>query len=144
MPVVSLMQPPDPTPLLQPDYRAFVAHTSRSAPVLRFGISPRGFGRLSFSLNIGATGSRSSVQPPASASRPLYAGRHPLNNQAPNGFVPEKNYAPGFDDIRMRNDASSKGSLSFVSRMHTCASYPRAFPPTHTTTAFDRSSLEVV
>jgi hypothetical protein len=42
-------------------------------------LSPRGFGRLSFSLNIGATGSRSSVQPPASASRPLYAGRHPLS-----------------------------------------------------------------
>jgi len=31
------MRPPDPTPLLQPHYRAFIAHTSRSAPVLRFG-----------------------------------------------------------------------------------------------------------
>src|SRR5215469_136660 len=36
-PVVSLMQPPDPTPLLQPHYRAFIARTSRSVPVLRFG-----------------------------------------------------------------------------------------------------------
>src|SRR6516162_2425825 len=36
-PVVSVMQPPDPTPLLQPHYRAFIAHTSRSAPVLRIG-----------------------------------------------------------------------------------------------------------
>ena len=36
-PVVSLMPPPDPTPLLQPYYRAFFAHTSRSAPVLRIG-----------------------------------------------------------------------------------------------------------
>jgi hypothetical protein len=51
---------------------------------------------------------------------------------------------PGFDDTRMHNDASSMGSLSFVSRMRTCTSFPRAFPPTHTTTAFGRSSLEVV
>src|SRR5215467_8840250 len=36
-PVVSLMQPPDPAPLLQPHYRAFIAHTSRSVPVLRVG-----------------------------------------------------------------------------------------------------------
>src|SRR5207244_6959181 len=36
-PVVSLMQPPDPTPLLQPHYRAFLASTSRSAPVLCIG-----------------------------------------------------------------------------------------------------------
>src|SRR5215469_16240056 len=31
------MRPPNPTPLLQPHYRAFIAPTSRSAPVLRFG-----------------------------------------------------------------------------------------------------------
>src|SRR5215469_205481 len=36
-PVVSVMQLPDPTPLLWPHYRAFIAPTSRSAPVLRFG-----------------------------------------------------------------------------------------------------------
>ena len=31
------IRPPDPTPLLQPHYRAFIATTGRSAPVLRFG-----------------------------------------------------------------------------------------------------------
>src|SRR5438132_8133512 len=31
------MRPPDPTPLLQPHYRAFIAHTSRPVPVLRIG-----------------------------------------------------------------------------------------------------------
>src|SRR6266567_1107877 len=31
------MRPPDPTPLLQPHYRAFIAHTSRPVPVLRLG-----------------------------------------------------------------------------------------------------------
>src|ERR1700722_7566728 len=85
---------------------------------------------------------------PCNRPHPLHALSTPAatrsNNQVPNGFVPEENYAPGFYDIRIRNDASSKGLLSFVSRMHTCASYPRAFPPTHTTTAFDRSSLEAV
>ena len=36
-PVASVMRLPDPTPLLQPHYRAFFARTSRSAPVLRIG-----------------------------------------------------------------------------------------------------------
>src|SRR6516162_7963266 len=36
-PVVSLMQPPNPTPLLQSHYTTFFARTSRSAPVLRIG-----------------------------------------------------------------------------------------------------------
>jgi len=31
------MRPPDPTPLLQPHYRAFIAPTSRPVPVLRLG-----------------------------------------------------------------------------------------------------------
>src|SRR5215470_17401604 len=61
-------------------------------------LSPCGFGRLSFSLSIGTTGSCSSVQPPASASRPLYAGRRPLRHQAPSGFIPGEIHAPGFDD----------------------------------------------
>jgi hypothetical protein len=53
-------------------------------------LSPRSFGRLSFSLIIGATGSCSSVPSPASDSRPLYAGRHPLSNQVPSGFSPRQ------------------------------------------------------
>jgi hypothetical protein len=61
-------------------------------------LSPRGSGRLCFSLVIGATGSCSSVPSPASESRPLYAGRHPPSHQAPDGFVPGEMDAPGFDD----------------------------------------------
>jgi hypothetical protein len=38
------------------------------------------------------------VQSPASASRPLYAGRHPFPHQASNGFIPDNYAAPGFDD----------------------------------------------
>src|SRR5215470_16846045 len=37
LPVVPTIRPPDPIPLLQPRYRAFIAPTDRSAPVLRFG-----------------------------------------------------------------------------------------------------------
>jgi len=120
------MRPPDPTPSLQPYYEL--------SPLLRVGPpqcsasvrSPRGFGRLGFSLNIRATGSRSSAQQPASASRPLYAGRRPLSHQAPRGLVPGGLYAPDFDDTYFLNDASSKGSLSFVSRMLICTGlYPR-------------------
>ena len=122
-PVASVMRPPDPTPSLQPHYEPSsllrVGPPQCSASVR----SPRGFGRLGFSLNIRATGSCSSAQQPASASRRLYAGRHPLSHQAPRGLVPGGLYAPGFDDTYLLNDASSKGSLSFVSRMLTCTSW---------------------
>src|SRR4051812_35800103 len=37
LPVVSRVQPPDPIPLLQSHYSAFIAPTDRSAPVLRIG-----------------------------------------------------------------------------------------------------------
>src|SRR6267142_2324817 len=125
-PVASVMRPPDPTPSLQPHYEPSsllrVGPPQCSASVR----SPRGFGRLGFFLNIRATGSCSSAQQPASASRPLYAGRRPLSHQAPRGLVPGGLYARGFDDTYLLHDASSKGSLSFVSRMLTCTGlYPR-------------------
>src|SRR5215469_4710957 len=143
LPVVSLMQPPDPTPLLQPHYRAFVARTSRSAPVLRFGLSPRGFGRLGFSLNIGTTGSCSSVQSPASASRPLYAGRHPLSHQAPSRFFPEEPNASGFDDTWFLTTRPRRFTFVRLSDAH-LRECSRAFPPTLPTTALNRSSSGVV
>ena len=131
-PVASVMRPPDPTPSLQPHYEPSsllrVGPPQCSASVR----SPRGFGRLGFSLNIRATGSCSSAQQPASASRPLYAGRRPRSHQAPCGLVPGGLYAPGFDDTYLLNDASSKGSLSFVSRMLTCTGLlPRFFSNAH-------------
>jgi hypothetical protein len=51
---------------------------------------------------------------------------------------------PGFDDTRMHNDASSIGSLSFVSRMRTCTSFLALFLQRSPPTAFNRSSLEAV
>ena len=45
----SSVQPPDPTPLLQPHYRAFLARTSRSAPVLRIGTLASRFWPLALS-----------------------------------------------------------------------------------------------
>src|SRR5467141_79932 len=131
-PVASGMRPPDPTPLLQPHYEPSslvrVGPPQCSASVR----SPRGFGRLGFSLRIRATGSCSSAQQPASASRPLYAGRRPHSHQAPRGPFPGGLYAPGFDDTCFLNDASSKGSLSFVSRMLTCTGlFPRFYSNAH-------------
>src|SRR6267378_268874 len=121
-PVASGMRPPDPTPSLQLHYEPSslvrVGPPQCSASVR----SPRGFRRLGFFLRIRATGSCSSAQQPASASRPLYAGRRPHSHQAPRGLFPGGLYAPGFDDTCLLNDASSKGSLSFVSRMLTCTS----------------------
>src|SRR5467141_383854 len=121
-PVASGMRPPDPTPSLQLHYEPSslvrVGPPQCSASVR----SPRGFRRLGFFLRIRATGSCSSAQQPASASRPLYAGRRPHSHHAPRGLFPGGLYAPGFDDTCLLNDASSKGSLSFVSRMLTCTS----------------------
>jgi len=73
--------------------------------------SPRGCGRLGFSLRIRATGSCSSAQQPASASRPLYAVRRPLGHQAHHGLVPDGIYAPGFDDTYLLNDAHHNQNL---------------------------------
>src|SRR3954447_27030641 len=58
-----------------------------------------------------------------SASRPLYAGRHLPSHQASGRLVPGDRVTPGFDDGPLAHDASSKGSLSFVSPTHTCSRY---------------------
>src|SRR5262249_51415101 len=68
-PVVSLMQPPDPTPFLQPDYRTFVAPTSRSAPVLRVGILASRFWPLGLPL----TSERLVRAVPCNRQHPLHA-----------------------------------------------------------------------
>jgi hypothetical protein len=125
-PVAPVMRPPDPTPSLQPHYEP--SSLLRVGPPQCSALvrSPHGCGRLGFSLRIRATGSCSSAQQPASASRPLYAGRRPLSHQAPRGLVLGGLYAPGFDDTYLLNDASSQGLLSFVSRMLTCTGlFPR-------------------
>src|SRR5258705_286369 len=126
------MRPPDSTPSLQLHYEPSslvrVGPPQCSASVR----SPRRFGRLGFSLSIRATGSCSSTRWPASASRPLYTGRRPHSHQAPRGPFPGGLYAPGSDDTCFLNDASSKGSLSFVSRMLTCTGlFPRFYSNAH-------------
>ena len=98
----------------------------RSSPPQCFAsvFSPRDFRHLCFSLHE-ATGSCSSAKKPASASRPLYAGRRLPSHQALDRLVPERPYASGFDAVWIFNDACSVGSLSFVSPTHT---YSRCFP----------------
>src|SRR3954453_13977821 len=67
-------QPLGPTPLLRPHYRP--SSLVRVGPSLCSALvrSPRGGRHLDFSLGIGATGSRSSIGEPGSASRPLTPG----------------------------------------------------------------------
>src|SRR5437773_9255990 len=48
-------------------------------------------------------------------------GRRLPSHQAPDRLIPEGLHASGFDDAMLLYDASSKGSLSFVSRMLTCS-----------------------
>jgi len=135
------MRPLDPTPSLQPHYEPSsllrVGPSQCSASVR----SPRGFRRLGFSLRIRATGYCSSTRWPAFASRPLYAGRRPLSHQAPRGLVPGEIHAPSFDDAWFLNDASSKGSLSFVSRMLTCTSLFSRSSNAHHHSSFNESEM---
>ena len=140
-PVASVMRPPDPTPSLQPHYGLStllrVGPPQCSASVR----SPHGCGRLGFSLSIRATGSCSSAQQPASASRPLYAGRHPLSHQAPRGLIPGGFHAPGFDGIVFLTTRLRRVYFRSSLGCTPAQVFPRAFPSTLTTTAFDRSSL---
>src|ERR1700739_1884539 len=82
----SLPRPLCSSPITGPSVLIRVGPPQCSASVL----SPRGFGRLGFSLHIGATGSCTSMQPPTPDSRPLYAGRHPLDSQAPSRLCPRQ------------------------------------------------------
>ena len=121
-PVASGMRPPDPTPSLQLHYEPSsllrVGPPQGSASVR----SPRGCRRLGFSLRIRATGSCSSAQQPASASRPLYAVAVRSVIRPPADLSQVHHTLLVLTTLRVLNDASSKGSLSFVSRMLTCTS----------------------
>jgi hypothetical protein len=96
--VVSLMQPPNPTPLLQPHYEAFFARTGRSARLLRIGTLASRFWPLAllplhrsdWFLQFRAI---ACIRVTPSLRRPP-----PPSHQAPSGFIPEEIFASGFDD----------------------------------------------
>ena len=124
-PVASVMRPPDPTPSLQPHYEPSsllrVGPPQCSASVR----SPRGCGRLGSPL----ISERLFLQFRATACirfTPSLRRSPSAPSSGPRGLVLGRLYALGFDDTYLLNDASSKGSLSFVSRMLTCTGlYPR-------------------
>src|SRR5439155_18101343 len=117
-----LMQPPDPTPLLQPHYRAFLARTSRSAPVLRIGTLASRFWPL------GLLPSHQSdwfLQFHAMACIRFTPPLRRSPSAQSSGTLrtcPRWDTRSWFRRHLFLNDASSKGSLSFVSRMLTCTS----------------------
>src|SRR5215831_16132980 len=108
-------------------------------------LSPRGFARLCFSLHIGATGSCSSVQSPASESHALStpAATRPVIRHL--AGLSQKSYTPlvstTLDFLTTRHQKvyfrSSLGRTP--ARVFLALFLPRS-PPT----AFDRSSWEVV
>ena len=79
----------DPLPSLRGHYPTSPLLWRSPSKCSAWVLSPRGFRRLCFSLHIGATGSCSSARKPASASRPLYAGRRLPSNQAPDRTRPK-------------------------------------------------------
>ena len=93
-----MASPPDPIPLLRPRYGPSLLLRTGPSQCPASVRSPRGLLRLCFSLGIGATGSCSSTITPASASRPLNAGRRPPGHQATGGLIPGRRHTPGFDD----------------------------------------------
>jgi hypothetical protein len=105
-PVELIIQPLDPTPLLQPHYRPSSLLQVGPPQCCASVLSPRGFYHLSFSLRIATTGSRSWAREPGTASRLLYAGRRLPSNQVSGRLVPGDRNAPGFDDKSLVYDAS--------------------------------------
>jgi len=142
-PVELRMQPLDPPPLLQPHYQPSSLIRGGPSQCPASVLSPYGFFRLSFSLYIRTTGSRSSAREPEPDSRLLYAGRRLPSYQVSGRLVPGELKAPGFDEHCCSLRRFNRGSLAFVSLTLTCSGYfPVALTPMLTTTAFDRSSLE--
>src|SRR5215469_13686119 len=113
------LRPPDPTPSLQPHYRAFLATTSQSVPVPGFSTLASRFAPLVLLPWHPGSGSRSSTQKPVPDSCPLYAGRRPSSLQAPDGLIPVVWTAPGFDDTYGYRRVL-EGLLSLSFRTPTC------------------------
>ena len=88
-PVVSTIRPPDPIPLLQPHYRAFIAFTDRSASVLRIGtLASRFFAACASPLS----SEHWSPAVPRKSLHPVHAPSTPVTvrpvNQAPDRLFP--------------------------------------------------------
>jgi hypothetical protein len=115
LPVELAIRPLDPSPLLRPHYQPSSLLQGGPSQCCASVLLSHGGCRLYFSLDIATTGSRSSAQEPGLESRPLYAGCRLPNNQVSGKLVPEDRSAPGFDNSSVAYDASSEGSLSFVS-----------------------------
>jgi hypothetical protein len=146
--------PDDPSPSLQPHYRAFTATTRRSAPVPRTGTQPLAVPAAWDSpvhdppqattappAGSPCRGDRfpRSMQEPRPRSRHLHAGHRLTNQQAPARLIPGLQSIPGFDvNLFLRHVISGSLTLAFV--IHTCRTQRHDFPPTLTTTALDRSS----
>jgi hypothetical protein len=127
LPVATMASPPDPIPLLRPRYGPSLLLRTGPSQCPASVRSPRGLLRLCFSLGIGATGSCSSTITPASASRPLNAGRRPPGHQATGGLIPRRRHTPGFDDAvhvttlhRWVHFRSSLGCIPIRSIPRTC------------------------
>src|ERR1700751_2116864 len=141
-PVVSIIRPPDPIPLLQPHYKAFIAPTDRSAPVLCIGTLASRFSPLVLLPCHQGTGSCSSTQKPVSGSRPLYAGRRLPSHQAPDRLIPVELHASGFDDTCFLTTRHQWVCFRSSPGRTPARDHAPSFPPTLTTTAFDRGRLE--
>src|SRR5215471_11258034 len=139
------MQPPDPTPLLQPHYRTFFARTSRSAPVLRIGTLVSRFWPLAllpshrsdWFLQFRAIACIRFTPPSTpAATRPvtrLLAGLSQIR------FMHLVSTTLDFLTTRLRK-VHFRSSLGCAPARVLLALFPQRSPPT----AFDHSSLEVV
>jgi len=139
------MQPPDPTPLLQPHYKAFLARTSRSAPVLRIGTlalavlaacaSPFTSERLVPAVPCNRLHPSHALSTPA-ATRPVIRLLAGLSQM---GYTHLVSTTLDFLTTRPRK-VHFRSSLGCTPARVFLALFRQRSPPT----AFDRSSLEVV
>ena len=130
-------------PSVQLHYRAFIPTTDCSVPVPRIGtLAFAGISRLSFSLNIGATGSRvpqKSLIWIHAASKPdaARAGLQGSPRTHPRGhYLP-----PGFDIVHCISTRHQRFAGARLSRSHLTGFTP-PFPATLTTNALNVSSSQ--
>src|SRR5262249_25837245 len=135
-PVVSLPRPPDPIPLLQPYYWAFIAPTDRSAPVLRLGTLASRFcplGLLPYHRTLVPAVPYNRLHPLHALSTPVATcsvTRHPADSSQKNHTLL---VSTTLDFLTTRHQR-----VHFRSSLGRSPAqvFPHAFPPTLTTDGF--------
>src|ERR1700751_2154705 len=141
-PVVSTIRPPDPIPLLQPHYRAFIALTDRSVPVLCIGTLASRFSPLALLPCHQRTGLLQFRVEACIRFTPPLRRSPSAQSSGTRQIIPVELHASGFDDTCFLTTRHQWVCFRSSPGRTPARDHAPSFPPTLTTTAFDRGRLE--